>query len=142
MDYKMPFKKHITNKKELFLKTLKQMLAHNETGKIKLPKKKTVKKPVKSTVKKYIKISGEKRLIHFGKKGGRYYIKNKIKHYVPKTRTLIGGNQMGGNQMGGNQTGGKGDFSGVLTASALFMLSKMLSQKNIMPKKSKKSSKS
>ena len=127
MDYKMPFKKHVTNKKDLFLKTLKQMLAQNETGKIKpTGKKQAMKKRVKGTVKKYIKISGKKRLIHVGKKGGRYYIKNKIKHYIPKTRTLIGGNQTGG------------DFSGVLTASALFMLSKMLSQKNIMPKKSKK----
>jgi hypothetical protein len=125
MDYKIPFKKHMTKKKELFLKTLKQMLAKNEMVKKKAPKK--------ITTKKYIKIDGRKRLIHIGKKGGRYYIKNKKKHYIPKG--LDGGNQTGG---GGNQTGGGFDFSGALTVAGLFMLSKMVSEKKTIKKKSKK----
>ena len=120
MDYKIPFKKHMTKKKELFLKTLKQMLAKNEMVKKKSPKK--------ITTKSYIKIDGRKRLVHVGKKGGRYYIKNKKKHYIPKGKKLVGG----------NQTGGGFDFSGALTVAGLFMLSKMVSETKIIKKKSKK----
>ena len=119
MDYKIPFKTHMTDKKKLFLKTLQQMLAKNEM----------IKRPPKVySPKKYIKIDGRKRLIHVGKKGGRYYIKNKKKHYIPKGKKLVGGNQVGGNF----------DFSGALTAAGLFMLSKMLKEKKFIKKKSKK----
>ena len=51
MDYKIPFKKHMTDKKKLFLKTLQEMLAKNEME----------KKPLKpSRIKQYIKINGRK----------------------------------------------------------------------------------
>ena len=118
MDYKIPFKKHMTNKKELFLKTLKQMLAKNEMVQKKTPKK--------ITTKNYIKIDGRKRLIHVGKKGGKYYIKNKKKHYIPKGLSSK------------NQTGGGFDFTGALTVAGLFMLSKMINEKQTIKKKSKK----
>jgi hypothetical protein len=42
MDYQVPFKKHMTDKKKLFLKTLQEMLAKNER-KIVNKKKKTKK---------------------------------------------------------------------------------------------------
>ena len=113
MDYKVPFKKTKTSKKETFLKTLQQMLATNEVTK---KRKKTV-----LTGKKYIKINGKKRLVHVGKKGGRYYIKNK---------KLIGG-------CGACMSGGGIDLSGSITAATLFMISKWLSEKNNIKRFSK-----
>ena len=127
MDYKIPFKKHMTDKKKLFLKTLQQMLAKNEME----------KKPLKpSRTKQYIKINGRKRLVHIGKKGGRYYLKNKKKHYIPKGTKLIGGMKGGCSAC---QIGGGGiDLSGALTAAGLFMFSKMLSERKVVKKKTKK----
>jgi|TARA_R110002074_G_scaffold169679_2_gene331453 hypothetical protein len=122
MDYKVPFKKTKTSKKETFLKTLQQMLATNEVTK---KRKKTV-----LTGKKYIKINGKKRLVHVGKKGGRYYIKNKKKCYIPKNKKLIGG-------CGACMSGGGIDLSGSITAATLFMISKWLSEKNNIKRFSK-----
>ena len=124
MDYNIPFKKHMTDKKKLFLKTLQQMLAKNEM------EKKTLKP---SRTKQYIKINGRKRLVHIGKKGGRYYLKNKKKHYVPKGTKLIGGMKGGCSLC---QIGGGIDLSGALTAAGLFMFSKMLTERKVIKKKS------
>ena len=130
MDYKIPFKKHMTDKKKLFLKTLQQMLAKNEI------QKKTTKS---SKSKQYIRIDGRKRLVHIGKKGGRYYLKNKKKHYIPKGTKLIGG--MKGGCSACLVGGGGIDLSGALTAAGLFMFSKMLNEKRVVKKKTKKISK-
>ena len=51
MDYQIPFKKHMTDKKKLFLKTLQEMLAKNEI------EKDTIKP---QRIKEYIKINGKK----------------------------------------------------------------------------------
>ena len=123
MEYQIPFKKHITDKKKLFLKTLQEMLAKNET------KKYTVKS---KRIKEYIKINGRKRLVHTGKKGGKYYLKDKKKHYISKDTKLITG-MKGGCSM--CLIGGGGiDLNGALTAAGLFMFSKMLNERKTIKK--------
>ena len=127
MDYQIPFKKHITDKKKLFLKTLQEMLAKNEMK----------KKPLKpKRIKEFIKISGRKQLVHTGKKGGKYYLKDKKKHYIPKGTTLI--SEMNGGcslcQSGGERI----NLSGTLTPSGLFTLNRMLNDRKIVNKKEKK----
>lgn len=127
MDYQVPFKKHMTNKKKLFLKTLQEMLAKNEMK----------KKPLKpQRIKEYIKISGRKRLVHTGKKGGKYYLKDKKKHYIAKGTKLIKGMKGGCSLC---QSGGRGtNLSGTLTASSLFTLNRMLNDRKIVNKKEKR----
>ena len=90
------------------------MLAKNEI------QKKTTKS---SKSKQYIRIDGRKRLVHIGKKGGRYYLKNKKKHYIPKGTKLIGG--MKGGCSACLVGGGGIDLSGALTAAGLFMFSEI-----------------
>ena len=126
MDYQVPFKKHMTDKKKLFLKTLQEMLAKNEMK----------KKPLKPRkMKEYVKINGRKRLVHTGKKGGKYYLKEKKKHYLAKGIKLIRGMKGGCSLC---QTGGGGiDLNGALTAAGLFMFSKMLNERKIVNKKKK-----
>ena len=123
MDYKIPFKKK-KSKKNLFLKTLQEMLVSNDK------KQKNPKKNIKKLVKKYVKVNGRKYLIHIGKKGGKYYIKNKKKHYLKKDYKLIGGNEM----TGGNSP----ELIDSITAAALFMLSKWLKDKNNIKRFKKK----
>lgn len=127
MDYQVPFKKHMTDKKKLFLKTLQEMLAKNEMK----------KKPLKpKRIKEYIKISGRKRLVHTGKKGGKYYLKDKKKHYIPKGTKLIRGMKGGCSLC---LSGGGGiDLNGALTAAGLFTFSKMLNERKTVRKKTKR----
>lgn len=125
MDYQIPFKKHMTDKKKLFLKTLQEMLAKNEME----------DKPLKSQgIKEYIKINGKKRLVHTGKKGGKFYLKDKKKHYIPKGVKLISGMKGGCSLC---LSGGGVNLNGSLTAAGLFMFSKMLNERKIIKKKKK-----
>ena len=87
-------------------------------------------------MKEYVKINGMKRLVHTGKKGGKYYLKDKKKHYIPKGTKLIRGMKGGCSLC---LSGGGGiDLNGALTAAGLFMFSKMLNERKIVNKKEKK----